>query len=82
MATALFSVLGGSDMDEPIADAVRGILDGHIVLERENCRTWALSCTNILRSVSRTLMFCNTKEQTELIDRAKIYVLYMTIWRI
>lgn len=73
--TALFSVLvEGSDMDEPIADAVRGILDGHIVLERKIAERGRFPAINILRSVSRTLMFCNTKEQTELIDRAKKYM--------
>ena len=51
--TALYTVLvDGDDMNEPIADAVRSILDGHVVLTRE-LRTPPLTAVDVLQSVSR-----------------------------
>ncbi len=42
--TAVFSVLvAGSDMEEPVADILRGVLDGHVVMDRADRRTWPLS---------------------------------------
>lgn len=73
--TGLFSVLvEGSDMDEPIADAVRGILDGHIVLDRKIAERGRFPAVNILRSVSRTVMVCNSKEQNDLLNLARKYM--------
>jgi flagellum-specific ATP synthase len=73
--TGLFSVLvEGSDMDEPIADAVRGILDGHIVLDRKIAERGRFPAINVLRSVSRTTMVCNTNEENELIRKARKYM--------
>lgn len=54
--TGLFSVLvAGSDMDEPIADILRGVLDGHVVLDRGLAERGRFPAIDVLRSVSRSL---------------------------
>jgi len=70
--TGLFTVLvEGDDHNEPVADAVRGILDGHIVMERPIAERGRYPAINVLKSVSRTMPGCNSQEQNELIMVAK-----------
>jgi len=54
--TAIFSVLvAGSDMDEPVADILRGVLDGHVVMDRQIAERGRYPAIDLLRSVSRSL---------------------------
>lgn len=70
--TGLFTVLvDGDDHNEPVADAVRGILDGHIVLERHIAERGRFPAVNILKSVSRTMPGCNGPDETATIKKAR-----------
>lgn len=61
--TAIYTVLvDGGDMDEPIADAARGILDGHMVLSRDLAAKNHYPCIDIGHSVSRLFSVVNSKE--------------------
>jgi flagellum-specific ATP synthase len=70
--TGLFTVLvDGDDHNEPIADAVRGILDGHIVMERAIAERGRFPAINVLKSVSRTLPGCQTPLEREVVAKAR-----------
>ncbi len=70
--TGLFTVLvDGDDHNEPIADAVRGILDGHIVMDRAIAERGRFPAINVLRSISRTMPACQTPDERPLTAEAR-----------
>ncbi|HLK23900.1 MAG TPA: flagellar protein export ATPase FliI [Caulobacteraceae bacterium] len=70
--TGLFTVLvDGDDHNEPIADAVRGILDGHIVMERAIAERGRFPAINVLKSISRTMPGCQRPFEREIVAKAR-----------
>jgi flagellum-specific ATP synthase len=70
--TAVFSVLvAGSDMEEPVADILRGTLDGHVVLDRKIAERGRFPAIDLLRSVSRSLPEAASDDENALIAQAR-----------
>lgn len=70
--TAFFTVLvDGDDFNEPIADAARGILDGHIVLDRVLAERAHFPAINISKSLSRTVPACHTLPEQKIIQKCR-----------
>lgn len=70
--SAIFTVLvSGSDMDEPVADTLRGLLDGHVVLSRTIAERGRFPAVDILQSVSRSLPEAANSKENALILQAR-----------
>ena len=70
--TAVFSVLvAGSDMEEPVADLLRGVLDGHVVMDRRIAERGRFPAIDLLRSVSRSLPDAASDAENALIGEAR-----------
>ena len=73
--TGIFSVLvDGDDHNDPVADAVRGTLDGHIVLDRAIADAGRYPAVNILSSVSRLAHPVWTPEQRKLVANLRALI--------
>jgi len=73
--TGYFTVLvEGDDHNEPVSDAVRGIIDGHIVLDRSIADRGRYPAIDILKSVSRSMPKCLTPEQEQLVRSARTVI--------
>ncbi|MDB6452491.1 FliI/YscN family ATPase [Falsirhodobacter sp. 20TX0035] len=70
--TAVFSVLvAGSNMEEPVADILRGTIDGHVVMDRSIAERGRFPAVDLLRSVSRSLPKAATPAENAQIARAR-----------
>ncbi len=76
--TAVYTVLvAGSDFEEPVADMIRGILDGHIILSREIAERGRYPAIDVLKSVSRALPNAASDTENEMIrDYRRMIALY------
>lgn len=70
--TAFYTILvAGDDMNEPVADEVRSILDGHIILSSELAHRYHYPAVDVLASVSRVMQSIISKEHLALVGKLK-----------
>src|SRR5262245_15491973 len=73
--TGIFSVLvDGDDHNDPVADSIRGTLDGHIVLERAIADQGRFPAVNVLTSISRLAKAACTLEQHNLVTKLRAMI--------
>ncbi len=73
--TGIFAVLvDGDDHNDPVADAIRGTLDGHVVLDRAIADQGRYPAVNVLASISRLAQLCWTAEQRTLVSTLKTMI--------
>jgi flagellum-specific ATP synthase len=73
--TGVFSVLvDGDDLNDPVADAIRGTLDGHIVLDRAIAEQGRCPAVNVLTSISRLAQTAWTSEQNSLVGKLRALI--------
>jgi len=73
--TGIFSVLvDGDDLNDPVADAIRGTLDGHIVLDRAIADQGRFPAVNVLTSISRLAQTAWTAEQNSLVGKLRALI--------
>lgn len=70
--TAILTVLvQGDDLDEPVSDVMRGLMDGHVVLSREIAEKGRYPAVDVLQSVSRALPLAASDEENSMISEAR-----------
>lgn len=70
--TAFYTILvAGDDMNEPVADEVRSIVDAHLILARELARKNHYPAIDILRSISRVMSAVTTKEHQQQAEKIR-----------
>lgn len=70
--TGIYTVLvAGSDMDEPVADILRGTLDGHVVMDRAIAERGRFPAIDLLKSVSRSLPEAASETENTMIRAAR-----------
>jgi type III secretion protein N (ATPase) len=70
--TAFYTILvAGDDMNEPVADEVRSILDGHIILSADLARQYHYPAVDVLSSASRVMPSIVNKEHLQLVGKLK-----------
>lgn len=70
--TAFYTILvAGDDINEPVSDEVRSILDGHIILSAELARQYHYPAIDVLSSISRVLTNICDKEHVQLIGKVR-----------
>ncbi|MDQ0326286.1 flagellum-specific ATP synthase [Rhodopseudomonas julia] len=73
--TGIFAVLiDGDDHNDPVADAIRGTLDGHIVLDRSIADQGRYPAINVLGSISRLAQIVWTSDQRELVRKLRTLI--------